>query len=435
MGYRRAAARPAAFTQKGFMKIAVIGAGIIGVTTAYELACDGHEVTVLERRSAAAEETSFANAGVVAPGYVTPWAAPGMPTQVFQHLLSRHAPINVSWPLSTGELAWMWKWYQACQLDTYLANRAHLQRLAFYSRTRLHHITADLKLDYERSEGYVVLLRRERDSRGVQPGLQVLRDAGVSFKELSPADTRLIEPALNPDMPFFGAIHLPDDEVGNCRQFALLLKSEAQRLGVKFQFNTQVTRLTTAKGVALTLAGEPAPFAFDAAVVCAGVDSAGLLAPLGLKIPLAAVHGYSVSASIREPLNAPRSAVMDERYKVAISRMGNRVRVAGSAEIGGSPAHKRANSLQTLYKVLHDWFPGAANLANGAQEWKGARPMLPDGPPVLGASGVPGVWLNLGHGSSGWALSCGSARAVADLVNNKSPGLDITGLGIERLRA
>jgi D-amino-acid dehydrogenase len=416
------------------MKIAVIGAGIIGVTTAYELACDGHEVTVLERRSAAAEETSFANAGVVAPGYVTPWAAPGMPSKVFQHLLSRHAPIKVGLPLSTGELTWMWKWLRACRLDTYLANRAHLQRLAFYSRVRLHHITADLKLDYERSEGYVVLLRRERDSQGVQPGLQVLREAGVTFKEISPDETRKIEPALNPDMSFFGAIHLPDDEVGNCRQFALLLKSEAQRLGVKFQFNTQVTQLRATQGISLTLSNDPTPQAFDAAVVCAGVDSTSLLVPLGLKIPLVAVHGYSVSATIREPLNAPRSAVMDERYKVAISRMGNRVRVAGSAEIGGSPDLKRVNSLQTLYKVLHDWFPGAANLANGAQEWKGARPMMPDGPPILGTSGVPGVWLNLGHGSSGWALSCGSARVIADLIKGGAPGLDVNGLGIERLR-
>jgi D-amino-acid dehydrogenase len=416
------------------MKIAVIGAGIIGVTTAYELACDGHDVTVLERRSAAAEETSFANAGLVAPGYVTPWAAPGMPGKVFQHLLSRHAPIKVGLPLSTGELAWMWKWYQSCKLDTYLSNRARLQRLAFYSRDRLHHITAELKLDYERSDGYVVLLRRERDSQGVQPGLQVLREAGVTFKEINPEETRKIEPALNPDISFFGAIHLPDDEVGNCRQFALLLKSETQRLGVKFQFNTQVTQMRATQGISLTLSNDTTPQAYDAVVVCAAVDSASLLAPLGLKIPLAAVHGYSVSATIREPLNAPRSAVMDERYKVAISRMGNRVRVAGSAEIGGSPEHKRANSLQTLYKVLHDWFPGAANLANGAQEWKGARPMLPDGPPVLGSSGVPGVWLNLGHGSSGWALSCGSARIVADQIRGKAPGVNVDGLGIERLR-
>ena len=232
---------------------------------------------------------------------------------------------------------------------------------------------------------------------------------------------------------FFGAIHLPQDEVGNCRQFALLLKNEAQRLGVKFEFNAAVVSVNASSSATILIANEAQPRAFDAVVVCAGLASAALLKPLKLNIPLAAVHGYSVSAQIREPLNAPRSALMDERYKVAISRLGQRVRVAGSAEIGGRPDVKRAGSLQTLYKVLHDWFPGAALMSGGVQEWKGARPMLPDGPPVIGASGIPNIWLNLGHGSSGWALSCGSARALADLMAGREPEVDMEGLGVERL--
>lgn len=417
------------------MRIAIVGAGIIGVTTAWELACDGHEVTVFERRGAAAEEASFANAGVIAPGYVTPWAAPGMPTKVASYLFSTYAPVRLAWPLSAGDIGWMWKWWRACKLETYLANRARLQRLAFYSRTRLHHITDALQLEYDRSAGYMVLLRGEKDSQLVQPGLQVLRDAGVTFREIGADEARRVEPAINPDTNFLGAVHLPDDEVGNCRQFALLLKKDAEARGVRFEFNTRVEQVLPA-GRALQLAGEDAPRAFDAVVLCAGLASAALLRPLGLKIPLAAVHGYSISAPIREPLNAPRSALMDERYKVAISRLGNRVRVAGSAEIGGSLGDKRQASIQTLYKVLHDWFPGAAQISNtgaAVQEWKGARPMLPDGPPVLGASGIPGLWLNLGHGSSGWALSCGSARAVADLIAQRAPSVDLEGLGVERL--
>ncbi|MBI2768617.1 MAG: D-amino acid dehydrogenase [Burkholderiales bacterium] len=423
------------------MNIAIVGAGIIGVTTAYELAADGHQVTVFERRGAAAEETSFANAGVVAPGAVTPWAAPGMPGKVARYLFSQHAPVKLSLPLSAAEIGWMWKWWRACRLDTYLANRARMQRLAFYSRERLHHLTVKLQLDYDRSLGYMVLLRSEKDSKLVQPGLQVLRDAGVPFREIDADEARLIEPAINPDTQFMGAVHLPQDEVGNCRQFALLLKNEAQREGVVFEFNNTVAPLDTASPTLLGITdavGGKAQRRFDAVVVCGGVDSAALLRPVGLKVPLAAVHGYSISAPIREALNAPRSALMDERYKVAISRLGNRVRVAGSAEIGGSATAKRPASIQTLYKVLHDWFPGAAQISNtgaGVQEWKGARPMLPDGPPLLGATGVPGVWINLGHGSSGWALSCGSARAVADLMAGRAPAVDIEGLGVERLGA
>ena len=418
------------------MKIAVIGAGIIGITTAYELAADGHEVTVFERRGAAAEETSFANAGVVAPGSVTPWAAPGMPGKVLGNLLSRHAAVKLSLPLSGTDLAWMWKWWRACKLETYLSNRVRLQRLAFYSRERLHHLTTVLQLDYDRSDGYTVLLRSEKDSRLVQPGLQVLRDAGVAFSEINAEAVRKIEPAINPDTEFLGGIHLPDDEVANCRQFALLLKDKARDSGVKFEFSTTVAQLNPAGAASILIAGEDSPRQFDRVVMCAGLASAALLKPLGLKIPMTAVYGYSISAPIREPLNAPRSALMDERYKVAISRLGNRVRVAGSAEIGGSLGKHRASSVQTLYKVLHDWFPGAAQIANtgaSVQLWKGARPMLPDGPPLVGDSGIAGLWLNLGHGSSGWALSCGSARALADVMAGKTPDIDMEGLGIDRL--
>ena len=429
------------------MRVAVIGAGIIGVTTAFELAVDGHQVTVFERRASVAEEASFANAGVVAPGYVTPWAAPGMAAKVASFLMRRHAPVRISLPLTREDVTWMWKWYRSCDLGTYTANRARMQRLAFYSRTRLDEITEHFQLEYDRSVGYMVLLRGEKDSKLVQPGLQVLRDAGVNFKEVGAQEARAIEPAISPEMDFVGAIHLPNDEVGNCRQFAMLLKNEAQSLGVNFEFNSAIGPLDPAAPASLAVWGlesqAPVRRAFDAVIVCSGVDSAELLRPLGLDIPLAAVYGYSISAPIRESMNAPRSALMDERYKVAIARLGNRVRVAGSAEIGGSLEKKHAAAIQTLYKVLHDWFPGAARLANSGsttmgaavQEWKGARPMLPDGPPLLGATGVPGVWLNLGHGSSGWALACGSARAVADLMAGRPPEVDIEGLGVERLAA
>ncbi len=426
------------------MNIAIVGAGIIGVTTAYELAADGHQVTVFERRSAVAEETSFANAGVVAPGYVTPWAAPGMPTKVLSYLLKKYAPVRLALPLSASDLRWMWRFTRACKLETYLAHRAHLQRLAFYSRERLHTLVDQLQLDYEGSTGYLVLLRSEQDHALVQPGLQVLTDAGVAFKAIDAAAARQIEPALNPHTPLAGAVHLPDDEVGNCRQFALLLKAKAEALGAKFMFYQAVAHVDIAQTATLLIANESTQRRFDAIVLCAGLDSAALLRPLGIDIPLAAVYGYSITAPLHpntadNPLLAPRSALMDERYKVAISRLGNRVRVAGSAEIGGRPQQHNPGAIQTLYRVLQDWFPGAAQLGAGAgqnsrfgphvQHWKGARPMLPDRPPIIGSSGIPGLWLNLGHGSSGWALSCGSARALADLMAGRTPEIEMNGLG------
>lgn len=416
------------------MRVAVIGAGIVGITTAYELTSDGHEVTVFERGNAAAQESSFANAGVVAPGYVTPWAAPGMPLKVLTHLLQRHAPVRLGWPSSKTQWAWMWQWWRACNTETYLTNRAHMQRLAFYSKARLLQLGQQLQLDYERTDGMMVLLRTQKDQHLIQPGLRLLREANVHFQEITADQARHIEPALNPDTNFFGAIYLPDELIGNCRQFALILKKHAQHLGAVFEFNRTISRIQPGQPIKLSLSNRDEAKEFDAVVLCAGVGSRDLLLPIGLRIPLVAVHGYSITAHIREPLNAPRSAVMDERYKVAISRMGQRVRVAGSAELGGSLKTVRASSIQTLHKVLNDWFPGAAMTSQGLQQWKGARPMLPDGPPVLGYSGLSGLWLNLGHGSSGWALSCGSARLLADLISERDPAIDLEGLGVMRLQ-
>jgi D-amino-acid dehydrogenase len=418
------------------MKVAVIGAGIVGMTTAYELAVDGHEVTVFERRSAAAEEASFANAGLLGSGHIAPWAAPGMPGQVLGHLFSSHTPLRLNTPLSGRELAWIWQCKRACKLQTYLSNRARLQRLAAYSRQRLHLLTARHQLDYESSPGCLVLLRTEKDSQSIAPGLQVLRDAGVAFKQINADEARQIEPALSPHIDFLGALHLPDDEVANCRQFALLLKNEAQRLGAHFKFNTTVAQLDRVQPSTLLVAGENQLRCFDQVVICAGLASTELLRPLGLQLPLAAVYGYSVSAPVRESINAPRSALIDERYQVAISRLGNRVRVAGGAQIGGAPERQCEATLNTLYKVLQDWFPGAAQHSgrNGdVQIWKGARPTLPDGLPLIGHSGRPGLWFNFGHGASGWALSCGSARALADLMAKQPAEIDMEGLDSRRL--
>ncbi len=416
------------------MKIAVIGAGIIGVTTAWELARDGHEVTVFERRIAAAEEGSFANSGLIAPAYSAPWSTPGMSLRLLRQLFARHRPVRHSLPLAGSDLAWMWKSWRACASDTSQRNRLALQGLARYSKSRLHAIADELELEFDRSPGLLVLLRSEREQAQLRAGLQLLKDHGVAHRELNAEEARAIEPALNPDTTFLGAVHLPDDEAGNCRQFALLLKNAALTCGVQFEFSTEVERLNPGTGMDVHITGEGLPRRFDAAVLCAGMDSARLLRGLGLKLPLAAVHGYSVSANVREPLNAPRSAVMDERYKVAITRLGNRVRVGGGAELGGRAEQHNRAAVQTLYKVLQDWFPGAAVLSSGVQTWKGTRAMLPDGPPLLGASGIPGLWLNCGHGSSGWTLGCGAARALADLVAGRTPETDLAGFGLARLQ-
>jgi len=402
------------------MKIAIIGAGIIGVTTAYELAVDGHEVHVFERRNSVCEETSFANAGVISPGYIAPWAAPGMPSQVLKYLFQQHAPVRIKLPFKHGELGWVSQWLKACKPETFASTRSKLQSLASYSAERFQFLSKTLELEYDKAQGYMVLLRGEQKFNRMQTTCQMLTDAGVEFKMLDALAAQKIEPALNAETALRAALHLPNDMVANCRQFALLLREKAQNLGAQFHFGA-IQNLIEPSLQGVRLDGT----SFDQVVVCAGVDSAALLKPLGIHIPLIPVYGYSVSAPIREPMDAPLSGVMDERYKVAISRIGNRVRVAGGAQIGGDPARINQSAIQTLYKVLDDWFPAAADTKRQVQIWKGARPMLPSGPPRIGESNTAHVWLNLGHGSSGWALSCGSARLLADKISGKKPTIDL----------
>jgi len=413
------------------MKVAVIGAGVIGITTAYELAAQGHQVSVFERNSAAAEECSFANTGIASVGYASPWARPGMVKHLLTHVWQRDAPLRIFSPGMT-KWGWFWRMSQASKSIPFSRHSVNMLRLAEYSNQRMRTLRDTLNLAFERSLGYMILLRTERETRLMQAPLQVMRDAGLSFKTLNATEARLFEPALNPETALAQAIYFSEDEVGNCRQFTLLIKNEAEALGAKFHFNTTVRPFSQAQPKTIYTSERDPGSKFDAVVVCAGMASASLIRPLGLKIPLVAVHGYTLSAAVREPLDAPRSSVMDEQYKVAISRLGHRVRVSGGFEMGGHAKRHEASQLNTLYRVLDNWFPGAARTQDSVQVWKGSCPMLPDGPPIVGASGVPGVWLNLGHGASGWTLACGSARVLADSMNGRSPDIDLQGLGIDR---
>ncbi len=443
----------------------MIGAGIIGVTTAHELAADGHRVTVFERAGSVGAESSFANAGIAAPGLVTPWATPGATARMLRQLISRTSPVRMRSGATAATVAWAWRSWRASRSRTYAANCVRMQRLAYYGREQLHRLTRSMSLDCERSDGCLMLLRTPDDLTRAQHALSLLRASRTRFEIFDAGRCREVEPGLNPEAALHAGIHLPDVEVGNCRQFANLLRAQAQRLGVQFQFHTRVQKIVAGDGPELVFVYAPpdedsVPMAgthdgasapaqdtrpmvrvlvserFDAVVVCAALGTRELLRPHGLKLPLTAVHGHSITAPLRSgdgyPDPGPRSAVIDERHDVTICRLGRRVRVAGGVEIGGSSVRHDAATIDHLYKVLDDWFPGCARLGQ-AQSWKGARPMLPDGPPIVGHSGIAGVWLNVGHGSSGWALACGSARLLADSLAGRPTGIDTDGLGVARL--
>lgn len=418
------------------MHVIVIGAGVIGVCSAWYLREAGFDVTVLDRRPGAAQETSFGNAGVIAPGYVTPWAAPGMPGKVLRTLFASASPVVFRPSADPAMWRWIARWLGECRLERYRINKMRMQRLAFYSRACLHALRAQLDIEYEQSQGYLQLFRTARDLDMAAPALALLKENGVPHRLLDAEACRRLEPGLAPDTTLAGGLHLPEDETGNCPVFTHRLRELAQARGVRFRMETTATRIARAADGRLSIGMRStdgsAVLQAERVVVAAGVDSAPLLRPLGLRVPLYPVKGYSATVAVRDELQAPVGALMDESYKVAITRMGKRFRIAGTAELGSRRLDLRPAAIHTLLKVGRDWFPGAGDY-NEASLWVGARPMLPDGPPLIGPTSVHGLYLNLGHGSTGWAMACGSGRLLADQLacaegRGGGPDIDMEGL-------
>ncbi len=413
------------------MHVLVIGAGVIGATTAFELRRRGLEVTVVDRRPGVAQEASFGNAGVLSTSYAGPWAQPGMPAKVLSYLWRSEAPVIFRPALDPAQWRWLVRWLGECRLRRFRVNKLRMQRLAEYSRTVLHELRRRHSLDYEQGKGWLQLFRGEVDLVRARPAIELLAQSGAAHRLLDAAGCRALEPALIDATPLAGGLYLPDEETGNCAYFTRRIKDLAAAAGVAFRFDTPVAGLAFEGGrfVAVRTAG--GRIEADAVVVAAGADSAALLRGTGIRLPLYPVKGYSLTAQVTRDEFAPVTSLMDEAYKVAITRMGNRLRIAGTAELGNRRLTLRDAALGTLLLVARDWFPGAAAYSR-ARAWVGARPMLPDGPPVLGATPVPNVYLNLGHGSTGWAMACGSARIVADVVSGAEPQIDLEGLTIER---
>ena len=413
------------------MHVIVVGAGIIGVCTAYFLRRSGMEVTVLERQAGVARETSFANAGVMAPSYVAPWAQPGMPGKVANYLFKAEAPVVFRPSADPALWGWIRRWLAECDSARFARNKARMQRLAFYSQSQLHALRELHDIDYEQATGYLQLFRSAQEVDRSEATRAMLKDLGVAHRLVTADEARAIETTLHPVTALAGALHLPDDETGNCAFFAHQLKGIAERDGVHFRFGISAEGFDLAQGRIERLRTSQGELRADAYVVAGGVDSLALLRPLGIRLPLLAVKGYSATVSITALDQAPMTSVMDETYKVAITRMGNRLRIAGTAEVGTTGMKLRDGALRTLLKVASDWFPAAA-VYRRAQFWVGARPMLPDGPPVLGPSPIANLFLNTGHGSTGWAMACGSGKVVADVIAGRSADIDLDGLTIDR---
>ncbi|HMN21788.1 MAG TPA: D-amino acid dehydrogenase [Ottowia sp.] len=415
------------------MKVIVLGGGVIGVSTAYYLARAGAEVTVLEREADVALETSFANAGQVSPGYSTPWAAPGIPLKAIKWLFQRHAPLSIRPDGTLFQLRWMAHMLRNCTSARYAVNKERMTRLAEYSRDCLRQLRQDTGIEYEqRTLGTLQVFRTAAQMEAAKRDTAVLQECGVPYRLMTDAaELSEYEPALAQARGLVGGLQLPGDETGDCQRFTTRLAELARALGVQFRFNTEVECLQTSgqaiKGVRLA---SSEVLTADRYVLALGSYSRALLAPLGLDLPVYPVKGYSLTVPIIDPARAPRSTVMDETYKVALTRFDDRIRVGGMAELAGFDLRLNPRRRETLEMVLGNLFTGGD--IPRAEFWTGLRPMTPDSTPIVGATRYVNLMLSTGHGTLGWTMAAGSGKLVADLTLGRQPDIRTDGLGLDR---
>ena len=415
------------------MKVLVLGGGVIGVASAYYLAKAGHEVELVDRQSGPALETSFANAGEVSPGYSAPWAGPGVPLKAIKWMLMAHSPL-VIWPLLDPA---MWRWgammLANCTERAYALNKSRMVPIAEYSRDCLKVLRAETGIGYdERAQGTLQLFRTQKQLDSIGGDVAVLKQYGVPFEVLDRGGFCRVEPALKlTQEKFVGALRLPGDETGDCFKFSNRLAEMAAAWGVQFRWNTRIDALQVGGGAVTGVHTDAGLLRADKVVLALGSYSPKMLEPVGIRIPVYPVKGYSITVPITDAQYAPESTIMDETHKVAVTRLGDRIRVGGTAELAGYSLNLREPRRGTLNHVVTDLFPRAGDLSK-ASFWCGLRPMTPDGTPIIGTTPVKNLLLATGHGTLGWTMAAGTGRVIADLVSGRQPEIDVSGLAMSR---
>lgn len=417
------------------MRVIVLGSGVIGVTSAHYLAQQGASVTVLDRQTGPAEETSFGNAGQVSPGYSTPWAAPGIPFKAVKWMFQHHAPLAVNLDGSMWQLQWMAQMLKNCNAQHYAINKERMVRVAEYSRDCLRQLRQDTGISYEnRSKGTLQLFRKDAQLDAVQRDIEVLKESGVEYELLDRDGLARVEPALAAAKDkLVGGLHLPNDETGDCYLFTNALAKLAQEMGVDFQFNQNVEKLLVEGDEIKGVLVNGKVLTADRYVLAFGSYSREFLKPLHLDLPVYPVKGYSLTVPIVDPAMAPQSTVLDETYKIAITRFDQRIRVGGMAELSGFNLGLNQDRRATLEMVTKDLFPGG-DLPQ-ASFWTGLRPMTPDSTPIIGGTRYKNLFLNTGHGTLGWTMACGSGKLISDLVMQQQPEISTEGLSLQRYAA
>jgi len=414
------------------MRVVVLGSGVVGVTSAWYLSQAGHEVTVIEREPGSALQTSAANAGQISPGYASPWAAPGVPLKAIKWMFERHAPLAIGLDGTAFQLKWMWQMLRNCDTRHYMENKERMVRLAEYSRDCLKALRDSTGIEYEgRQGGTLQLFRTEQQYENATRDIAVLEEAGVPYQLLESARLAEVEPALaEVAHKLTGGLRLPNDETGDCQLFTQRLAQMAEQAGVVFRYNTAVDRLLYEGEKIYGVKCGDEVIKADAYVMAFGSYSTAMLKGI-VDIPVYPLKGYSLTIPVAEESGAPVSTILDESYKIAITRFDNRIRVGGMAEIVGFNTELLQPRRETLEMVVRDLFPRGGRVEE-ATFWTGLRPMTPDGTPVVGRTPFKNLWLNTGHGTLGWTMACGSGQLLSDLISGRSPAIPYDDLGVAR---
>ena len=415
------------------MTILVLGSGVIGTSIAYYLARAGQDVTVVDRQAAPALETSFANAGEVSPGYASPWAGPGVPLKAIKWLLMNHSPLIIKPMLEASMWRWGFAMLRNCTEARYKVNKSRMVRVAEYSRDCLKELRAETGIAYDdRAQGTLQLFRTRKQLDGVHKDTEILAQYGVPYEVFDGNAYLACEPALAAVQDkFVGALRLPGDETGDCFVFTQKLAKMAEALGAKFRFGVDITGIASDGRRVTGVDTSAGRLAADQVVLALGSHSPTWLKPLGIDIPVYPVKGFSITVPITKFDAAPESTIMDETHKVAVTRLGDRIRVGGMAQLSGYDLALTEARRKTLEFVLTDLFPEAGDLSKGTF-WTGLRPMTPDGTPVMGGTKLANLFLATGHGTLGWTMAAGTGRAMADLLTGRKPEIDFDGLTAAR---
>jgi D-amino-acid dehydrogenase len=415
------------------MKVLVLGSGVIGTACAYYLTAAGHEVTVVDRQPGAALETSFANAGEVSPGYSSPWAGPGVPVKAIKWLLMHHRPLVVRALVQPAMWRFALMMLANCTAARYRINKSRMVPIAEYSRDCLRALRAETGIGYDdRAQGTLQLFRTQKQLDGIGEDVAILREYGVPFEVLDRDGFVRAEPALaRTREKFVGALRLPNDETGDCHLFTERLAALAGARGAHFRFSVAIQAIEQAGGRISGVRTDAGLLQADHYLCALGSYTPLLLAPLGIRLPVYPVKGYSITVPITDAAGAPESTVMDETHKVAVTRLGTRIRAGGTAELAGFDLRLHEARRATLEHVVGDLFPAGGDLSR-ASFWCGLRPMTPDGPPVIGPTPLSNLTLATGHGTLGWTMAAGTGRVLADLLSGRTPEIPLDGLTLAR---